>query len=133
MSDLTILVVDDNELFRTEVVGFLKRRGFTVSEAKTGDHGLRLARRSAPDIIITDLVMPDMDGIEEIKQLRAELPKTKIFAMSGGARRRNFDLLKLAGKIGADALFEKPLNMKSVLDAIATVCPRPTPMEDPAV
>ena|SRR5581483_2006335 len=121
MSDLTILVVDDNELFRLEVVGFLRRRGYTVTEAKTGDHGVRLARRSNPDIILTDLVMPDLDGIEEIKQLRAELPKTKIFAMSGGARRRNVDLLRLAGKIGADALFEKPLNMKAVLDAIAMV------------
>lgn len=121
MRNVTILVVDDNELVRLELAEFLRKRGLAVTEASTGDHGVRVARQSAPDIIITDLIMPDLDGIEEIKQLRVELPKAKIFAMSGGARRRNFDLLKLASKIGADAVFEKPLNMRNVLNAIETV------------
>jgi len=118
MSPVTILVVDDNDLFRLELVSFLRKRGFTVSEARSGDDGLYLARKRTPDIVLTDLVMPNLDGIDEIKRLRIELPKTKIFAMSGGGRRKNVDLLSLAEKMGADAVFEKPLNMMAVVNAI---------------
>jgi DNA-binding response OmpR family regulator len=116
----TILIVEDNELLRLELATYLKRQGFSVVQASNGADGIEVALKRAPDLVVTDLMMPELDGIEQIVRLRAALPSVKVIAISGGGRTRNLDPLKLASSIGADAVFAKPVNMIDLRKAIET-------------
>lgn len=118
MTPTTILVVEDNELLRLELVSFLRRQGFSVLQAENGADGIKVAVKQSPDVVLTDLMMPEMDGIEQIKRLRAALPAVKIIAMSGGGRTRNLDPLKFALSVGADSVCTKPLNIPELLSSI---------------
>src|SRR5437016_3429625 len=79
-----LLVVDDDEQFRGYVVAMLRKRGYEVTEASNGRRALRILETTQVDIIITDIVMPDMEGLEAIRHFRVTAPDAKIVAMSGG-------------------------------------------------
>ncbi len=113
-----ILLIDDEKAMRDAVEKILIRAGHSVKIAGNGKEGLASIQDMPPDLVITDIFMPEKDGIETIVALRKTLKDLKIIAMSGGGRASNFDFLQLSEKIGADAVLKKPLRMA---DLIATV------------
>ena len=107
-----ILVVDDEKVVRLLLRAVLERRGHSVVEAENGDEGLRYYRAAPTDLVITDIQMPVMDGLQMIKELRHAFPTAKIIAISG-------DRGKLAAaQTFSQCTFAKPLYMEEFLDAV---------------
>jgi len=116
----TILIADDDPLVRRMLCDVLTARGARIIEAASGEEAINLALRVRPEIALIDLVMPNLDGLEAIKVLRAEYPKLKIVALSGGGRNRFLDIVNLADRLGADAVLAKPFSPKQLLDLLET-------------
>ena len=100
-----ILVIDDDDAVRKTVSRILMRSHHVAIEADNGRSGLRRLVEDRPGIMITDIVMPEQEGIETILEARRLVPGIKIIAMSGGD---NGLYLKAAAKLGADAVLAKP-------------------------
>ena len=81
-----ILIIDDDVQILSMLRQTLEREGYEVVEASDGEQGEKLFREKPTDLIITDLIMPEKEGVETIKEIRSEFPETKIIAMSGGGR-----------------------------------------------
>lgn len=113
-----ILVIDDEEQVRILFERMLDREGYEVISCSNGKDGLNAYRRNLPDLVITDLVMPEKEGIETIMDLRSEFPQAKIIAISGGGRIVPQTCLDIAGHLGAQRTFPKPVERKQLLDAI---------------
>lgn len=110
-----VLVVDDNRDLRDILKLSLEAEGYAVSDAANAAVALSLARQSKPDILLTDLFMPDSDGFEAIDAFRKEFPGTKIVVMSGESRLAKGDYLSTAKLIGADATLRKPFETDELL------------------
>lgn len=114
-----ILVIDDEEQIRAFLRRVLEREGHHVLEAPNGEVGLRLCEENELDLIITDIIMPDKEGIETIMELRQNQPDMKIIAISGGGTAMPSDAcLRLAERLGAARTFPKPLDLQGLLGAI---------------
>jgi DNA-binding response OmpR family regulator len=117
-----ILVIDDHEdicLFMKEA---LQMCGYVVDTATDGNTGLALQRRQPADVVITDIFMPDADGMETIQSVKKEFPKVKIIAMSGGGMMsKNVDYLSMAREFGADRVLAKPFDGDALLGAVREV------------
>jgi len=113
-----ILVIDDDEQVRALVVEILGRAGYEVVEAENGAHGLKIYRERPTDLVLTDLIMPEKEGMETIVALRKEFPGVRIVAMSGGGRNCAGDYLSVAAKLGAARTLAKPFSRQDVLDAV---------------
>jgi len=113
-----ILVVDDDHFLRGALRVVLEAAGYTVTEAADGETGLRLYREQGADLLLVDLFMPQRDGLEVIRALRAAIPRPKIVAMSGGGRNGDLDVLKVAAAFGAARTFRKPFEPRELLAAI---------------
>lgn len=122
-----ILIIDDEELLRSELRGVLERAGFIVDEADSGRTAHDVLRRNRPDVVITDIVMAEKDGIEVIRELKAETPEIKIIAVSGGGASQNGEYLVWAQKLGADAVAPKPINVGELLSNIADLLGNTSP------
>ena len=96
-----ILVMDDDELLRGALRVVLEAAGYEVMEAADGDAGLRLQREQGADLVLVDIFMPTRDGLEVIRELRAESPQPKIVAMSGGGETGQIEVLRAAAAFGA--------------------------------
>ena len=100
-----------------------ERAGYGVETAENGRVGIKRyqMRQGAGetfDVVITDLIMPDMEGIETITALRKQNPKVKVIAISGGGKNRSEDYLSLALKLGAQRTFSKPVDRDALLEAV---------------
>ena len=113
-----LLVIDDEEQFRLMMRRLLEKEGYEVSEAADGDEGLEACRISKPDVVITDIIMPEKEGIETILSMRKEFPDMKIIAVSGGGRNAPGNYLILAERLGAHVTMEKPLDRARLLQAV---------------
>jgi len=113
----TILIVDDDPDVLKMLGSSLERAGHQVWRASDGEVGLREFRRLRPQLVITDLIMPNREGLELIMLLQQEQPRPQIIAISGGGKLAPESYLPLADKIGADAILEKPF-LPSMLLAI---------------
>jgi CheY-like chemotaxis protein len=113
-----ILLVDDNDAIRTVLRRLLARSGFDVVEARNGVEALAAHRAQPADIVVTDLIMPEKEGLETILELRRMQPRLRIIAMSGGGRVRAQDYLKLAAALGASRTLAKPFSEAELLKAI---------------
>lgn len=114
-----ILVIDDDPAVRSIVRRSLELRGHVVLDAGDGGAGLRLFRESPADLVVTDIYMPDQDGIETIQSLRAEQPGVRILAISGGVARTSSESALLdAELLGADATLAKPFGVAELQDAV---------------
>ena len=107
-----ILIVDDEPQMRRLLVRVLNGAGHNVHEAENGQDGIRLFRRIRPVLVITDIVMPDMEGIEMIRELRQEAPALPILAISGGGPPL---YLRAATDLGATAALAKPFDTTELL------------------
>ncbi len=102
----------------------LERMGYAVATADDGAKGLAAFRSIRPALVLTDIVMCEMDGIEVIRELRRGWPETKIVAMSGSGPLGNTELIDLATTSGANASVQKPIDrqsLKEILDALLPV------------
>ncbi|MFC1673243.1 response regulator [Pseudomonadota bacterium] len=117
----SVLVADDEELARFTIREILEAEGHTVVEAKNGVEAIDLFTKQPTDIIVTDIIMPDKEGIETIIELKRDHPGIKIVAISGGGRTRNLDFLELAKRYGADAVLAKPFSEQELIDVINTL------------
>ncbi len=106
-----IVVIDDDADVRSILCENLQECGFDVLEAANGEHGLHLIETGLPDLVITDIIMPQKEGLETILEIRKKYPHVKLIAISGGGRTRTGDFLEAAKKFGSDAAFPKPINM----------------------
>jgi CheY-like chemotaxis protein len=99
-----ILVIDDNHAMRRLASRILADAGHAVHQAENGRQGLACLREVRPDLVVTDMIMPDVEGIETIRAIRRETPTTPILAISGSGE----IYLRMATQLGADAALEKP-------------------------
>jgi DNA-binding response OmpR family regulator len=112
------LIVDDNPDMRSFLRIVLERAGFEVQVAADGERALDLQRAHPVEVLITDIFMPECDGIELIHQFKSAFPQVKIIAMSGGGRVSRMDYLPFAADIGADRLLRKPFAAATLLGVL---------------
>jgi CheY-like chemotaxis protein len=113
-----ILVIDDDELVRLTLTRLLQKVGYDVLQAKNGVAGIEIYKQSRPDIVLTDMLMPDKEGLETISELKRLNPDAKIIAMSGGGQSQNMTFLQLARKVGAGQTINKPVKPVELFEAI---------------
>ena len=97
----------------------LEAEGHEVHEAKTGLEGVLRFKQQPPDILITDILMPDKDGLEIIRELHIDYPKVKILAITGGGATGSLDFLPQAKAFGAHATLHKPFMRHDLIDSLA--------------
>jgi CheY-like chemotaxis protein len=117
----TILIVDDEAPIRRMLRELLEGEGHTVMEASDGRAAMRCLREQPADLVITDILMPQEDGIEVIRETRRIAPGTKIIAISGGGRQGKADFLNIARCLGAKRTIEKPFALDKFLEAVKEV------------
>jgi CheY-like chemotaxis protein len=130
-----ILIVDDDISLRKMLRLILTRLGHTAWEARDGNAALASLREAPVDLVLTDLIMPEREGLETIEALRRQYPRLGIIAMSGGGRVTAYQYLTIARAMGAHATLEKPFSndqmvaaIGSVLAAASRTAPRPAPL-----
>jgi YesN/AraC family two-component response regulator len=110
-----ILIIDDDRQMRRLLTRILTGAGHTVRQAANGRAGVELFAQQSPDMVITDIVMPDMEGIETILSLRRENPTMPIIAISGGS---DPVYLRAAASLGATEVLRKPFSAHALLEAL---------------
>ena len=113
-----ILIIDDEELVLFTLRGALELAGHTVAEAENGVQGLALRKERPFDLIVTDIIMPEKDGVETIRELRQLYPVQKIMAIAGGGRSRREGRLEFARRVGAHGVLAKPFSDEEFLAAV---------------
>ena len=113
-----ILIIDDEPQIRSMLTLMLEREGYEIVEAPDGVAGIKIYRQNPADLIITDLIMPNKDGIGMIIDLKKEFPDVKIIAMSGGGLNKPDGYLKGAKKLGAACTLTKPIDREEMLKAV---------------
>lgn len=112
-----LIVEDDNEL-REMLKLSLHRRRITVLEATNGKEAIAHFKPSVTDLIVTDLIMPEEDGLKVIMTLRAVKPSLKVIAISGGGKAGPGSYLNMAKVLGADAVYSKPFSINDLINKI---------------
>ncbi|MEK6580249.1 MAG: response regulator, partial [Bdellovibrionota bacterium] len=107
-----VLIIDDESSIRQALSGALKDEGYRVATASSGKEGLDLIRAERPDVILLDIWMPEMDGLETIRQIKTEWPDQSVIMMSGHG---NIETAVKATKLGAFDFVEKPLSLERIL------------------
>jgi len=120
-----ILVVDDDETIRRALVQVLRRAGYEARGAENGLEALDVIKAEQFDLVATDLVMPELDGLELIKELAHARPGIKVIAISGGGIWDKQSLLTTAGMLGALVALEKPFEMQDFLAMVEEVLGAP--------
>ena len=122
-----ILVVDDDEDIRNLLRAMLEREGYGVVLASDGKDAIRRFRRKPADLIITDIIMPEQEGLKTIFDLRQDHPHVGIIAISGGGQYGLGNYLEAATAFGADRTFAKPFDRIELLKAIREVLSQKRP------
>ena len=110
-----ILVIDDEPHILLMVKKMLERAGYEIDLASNGSEGLRLFSKLKPDLVITDIIMPEKEGLETIREMKRISSDLKIIAMSGGGKISADNYLETARIFGASRLIEKPFSQKQLL------------------
>ena len=116
-----VLVIDDNPDIRSTLQWLLESEGYAVSVAANGLEGLKLQRSSPADIVVTDVFMPEQDGIETLWKFREEYPQVPIVVMSGGGAARGTDYLSVARQLGASRTLTKPLDPQELINVVRQI------------
>lgn len=120
-----LLLVDDDNDLRNLLERVLLRNGFRVHAAADGRQAIKLLGRERFDLVVTDIIMPDVEGIELILKIRKDHPSLPIIAMSAGGRLNAEGYLKMARSLGANRILEKPFSIDSLLEGIRELLPPP--------
>ena len=113
-----ILIVEDNHELREMLKESLCRRRFTVQEADNGKDAIIHFKPGVTDLVLTDLIMPEEDGLKVIMKLREIKPSIKVIAISGGGKAGPASYLNLAKALGADAIYSKPFSVNEMIGKI---------------
>jgi len=116
-----VLVIDDDDQFRSMLRQVLGREGYEVSEARNGKEGIAFYRATPTDLVISDILMPEQEGLQTIRELRREFPEVKIIAVSGGGAGGAMNFLKAAKMLGAQRTLWKPFDLEDLRQAVREV------------
>jgi len=115
---MRILIIDDDEQIRILLRQVMEWAGHEVIEAADGREGMHQQRMQEADLVITDLIMPEQEGLETITLLKKEYPLVKIIAISGGGRIGPDAYLPAAQELGADRVFSKPFDVRELATTV---------------
>jgi CheY-like chemotaxis protein len=118
-----ILLVDDDELFRAMLRRTLANEGYDVVEAANGNEAMKVQRDTPAALLLTDLFMPEKEGLETIQEFRRKHPAVKIIAMTGGGPLNPDDFLAIAKLFGASRTFAKPFANSDLITALEELLP----------
>jgi len=113
-----ILIIDDEVNMIKSIRRILEMEDYDVIEASNGADGMKVMHQNAVDLVITDIYMPEQDGIITIKEIRKHFPRVKIIAISGGDKLGSVTSLDAAEIIGAHSVFVKPLEPDELVQAV---------------
>lgn len=113
-----VLIIDDDEVFRAYIQELLEISGYDVVSAANGREGIEAVEEAPPDLVITDLVMPEVEGLEVIRSLRRTNKDLPVIAVSGGNCGFGASYLKIAEKFGATAIFDKPFDVEEFMAVV---------------
>lgn len=113
-----ILIVDDDALVRDMLDRLLRRAGYDTETAENGARALSLHRKQPADLVITDILMPEKEGIETLMELHRLTPDVPVIAISGGGRIGPESYLSMATLLGAERAFAKPVDTAQLLRAV---------------
>lgn len=111
----TVLLIDDEKSILEVMGSSLGKAGYTVLSAGNGEKGLELLRSESVDAVVTDIIMPEKEGIETIIEIRAMAKDIPILAISGGGRTRQMHLLEMSRNFGADRVLQKPFKPSDLI------------------
>ncbi len=118
-----ILLIEDDKVVAASLAIFLKNDGHIVETAYDGMHGMASVAANPPDIVVTDLFMPEKDGLEAIRELRVLRPDLPVIAISGGGSLSSNDALRLAKSLGAQEILSKPILADQLRSAVKRCLP----------
>jgi len=118
-----IFVADDSSTVRAVLSAMLQKHGHSVVEACDGNDCIAQFSNGCPDLVITDIFMPEKDGIETIVHIRRTWPQVKILAISGGGAEQDMRYLGYAKALGADDTLSKPLEINRLIDTVSGLLP----------
>jgi CheY-like chemotaxis protein len=113
-----ILVIDDDEQVQTVLRGILEEAGYMVVVASNGRQGLQHFRREPADLVLLDVFMPELDGLETLVELHREYPAAKVIAISGGGKEPDLSYFECARIFGARSALPNPLDREQLLLAV---------------
>jgi DNA-binding response OmpR family regulator len=126
-----VLLIDDDNAVRDMLRLTLDQLGHTVVEAGNGREGLELFQQSSFDLLITDIVMPEKEGLEVLMEVRRKQPPVKIIAISGGGRQSTVDYLQMAKFMGAGRVLAKPFSNEELVAAVDDLLYDREPLSQP--
>ncbi|HKW97351.1 MAG TPA: response regulator [Bryobacteraceae bacterium] len=113
----SVLLIDDDRDYREVLRIFLETRNYQVFEAANGKEGLRALEKNPVDLVITDILMPEQEGLETIQAIRRDRPEQKIIAMSASEAL----ILRMAQRLGANATYSKSESLHQLAEMIAKI------------
>jgi len=119
-----ILVIDDDRMVRDTLKIILVAAGHEVMLTEDGNRGMQAFSTFTPDLVITDILMPEKEGMETIRDLRQLQPDIPIIAISGGGRVGNMSFLRVAERFGANRTITKPFEPEHIVATIAELLPK---------
>lgn len=117
----SVLIIDDDDMVRTMLLRTITRGGHEAFGARDGAEGVARFREHPADLVITDIFMPNQEGLATIMELRRVTPNLKIIAISGGGARASLDVLPVAEALGAQKTLRKPFTPAEVMEAVNEV------------
>lgn len=112
-----VLLIEDDDVLLRALGRAFQQAGCQVTGARDGDEGMARFAERTPDLVITDVLMPNREGVETILAMKARAPEVKILAISGGGRLGADEVLGLVSRLGADAVLPKPFRSAEILAA----------------
>ncbi len=113
-----ILIIDDDPQINHLLQDVLELEGYQVITAQRATEGLHHLETTTIDLVITDVIMPDKEGLETIREMRQRFPQTKILAISGGLTRSGVDVLEIAKRLGANSVLSKPFGVEDLIQSV---------------
>ena len=113
-----VLIIDDDPGVRSVLKRSLEKAGYSCSEAENGNEGLKKLGGKPVDLVILDMLMPEKEGAETLREIRATWPVVPLFAISGGGAISADDCLRIARALGADKVFRKPFDLKDMVASV---------------
>lgn len=116
-----LLLAEADEDVRKNLAWSLSRAGYEVVQAANGREALKLLHHPVPDLVVTSVFLPDRDGLEVIREVRAQLREVSVVALSANCKRCGFDVFDIALRLGADRVLEKPVTPQVLLKALMSL------------